>query len=75
MIDSLEYYKENIPDYEAEKIQDNIWVDLACQDNYQVGYLDFLYGKKVQLEHVVGMDNIKNLLKTYYEKFGMEWKG
>lgn len=74
MIDSLDYYKENIPDYEAGKIQDNIWVDLACQDNYQVGYLEFLYGKKVQLEHVVGMDNTKNLLKTYYEKFGLEWK-
>ena len=74
MVDSLPYYRENIPDYEPGKIHENLWVDLACYDNYQVGFRDFLYGKKIPLSHVVGIEDIKKLLSAYYTKFGLEWK-
>lgn len=74
IIDSNPYYAENIPNYEKGKTHDNLWVDLACYDNYQVCYHDFLYDKKTNLSHVVGLSNIERLIKYYYQKFGLDWK-
>ena len=74
IIDANSYYAENIPNYEKGRIQDNLWVDLACYDNYQVCYHDFLYGKKINFSHVVGIQNIDAMAKRYYEKFGLPWK-
>lgn len=74
LADSIPYYRENIPDYEPGKIMDNVWLDLACWDNYHLSYYDFLYGKKPALSHVIGLENIENLLKFYYSRFKLEWK-
>lgn len=74
MIDSMDYYRENIPDYVEGRIHDNLWVDLACYENYQVCYHDFLYGKLSSMSHVVGLKDIENLFKRYYKKFGLEWR-
>lgn len=67
--DANPYYAKNLPEYEKGRIHDNLWLDLACFDNYQVSYHDFLYDKKVNISHVVGWPNVENLIKYYYQKF------
>ena len=67
--DTIPYFRENIPDFEEHRIHDNVWVDLACQINYQLGYHDFLYGKNPAVSHVRGMDAISSLVKFYYSRF------
>lgn len=67
--DYIPYYKENIPNYVSGRFHENLWVDLACQYDYQVGYYDFLYGKKSNLMHVRGLENIDKLLKFYFSRF------
>lgn len=67
--DTIPYFRENIPDFEEHRIHDNVWVDLACQINYQLGYHDFLYGKNPAVSHVRGMDAISSLIKFYYSRF------
>jgi hypothetical protein len=74
MADANPYYAENLPNYEKGRFFENVWYDVACWDNYQVSYHDFVYGKKVAYQHVVGIDNIEKMIKSYYEKFGLEWK-
>ena len=69
--DRIPYYKENIPDFESGRFHDNLWVDLACQQNYQISYHDFLYGKKVNIQHVRGLNDIDKLVKFYYARFGI----
>ena len=74
MVDSLLYYKENLPEYEPGRLLDNTWVDLACWFNYQVSFHDLLYDKKCSISHVVGVENIVKLVRYYYQKFGYTWK-
>ncbi|MBO7672277.1 glycosyltransferase [bacterium] len=74
IVDAIPYYRENLPGYEPKRTHDNLWLDLACYDNYQVSYHDFLYDKKTNLSHVVGLSNVETLLKYYYAKFGIKWK-
>ena len=70
--DYIPYYKENIPDYESGRFHENLWVDLACQFDYQISYYDFLYGKKNHLLHVRGLEDIDKLVKFYYARFHVE---
>ena len=51
-IDSIPYYRENIPDYVPGRIQDNLWIDLAMQANYQLSLNAFLYGANPAIHHV-----------------------
>ncbi|MBQ4646971.1 MAG: glycosyltransferase [Candidatus Gastranaerophilales bacterium] len=69
IIDSIPYYKENLPDYEKGQIEKNIWVDLAMQHNYQLSTYDFIYGKNGAIQHVRGMDAIEKLIKFFYSRF------
>ena len=69
IIDSTPYYKENLPNYEKGRIQDNIWVDLAMQYNYQLSTYDFIYGKNTAIQHVRGMKAIESLVKFFYSRF------
>lgn len=69
IVDSIPYYSENIPDYKKGRIHENIWVDLACQENYQLGYVDFLYGKNPLIQHVRGLKKIDSLVKFFYSRF------
>ena len=69
IIDSIPYYSENIPNYEKGRITDNIWVDLAMQNNYQLSTYDFIYGKNTAIQHVRGMKSIESLVKFFYSRF------
>ncbi len=69
LVSYIPYYKENIPDYDKMPFHDNPWVDFVCQDNYQIGFLDFLYSKKAQISHVRGLKTIDQLVKYYSARF------
>lgn len=51
-IDSIPYYKENLPEYVPGRVQDNLWIDLAMQDNYQLSLNQFLYAANPAIHHV-----------------------
>ncbi len=70
--DYIPYYRENIPDYDKSKFHENLWIDLACQDNYQLGYHDFLYAKNPAIAHVRGMEAIEKLVNFFYSRFGIK---
>lgn len=71
VVDRIPYYKDNLPDFQYGRIQDNIWVDLATQANYQLSYHDFLYGKNYAILHVQGIAQIESLAKFFYSRFGL----
>ena len=72
IIDSIPYYAQNIPNYEKGRIQDNIWVDLAMQENYQLSTYDFIYGKNSAIQHVRGMKAIESLVNFFYSRFKLK---
>ena len=51
-IDSIPYYRENLPEYVPGRIQDNMWVDLSMQANYQLSFNAFLYGANTAIHNV-----------------------
>lgn len=71
-IDRIPYYRENLPEYQQGRFLDNIWVDLATYELYQVGYHDFLYGKAQHLSWVQGIERIRHLVKYYYYMFDIK---
>ncbi len=68
LVSYIPYYSENIPDYNAQDFHDNIWLDLACKDNNQISYCDFLYSKKPQIQHARGLKNIEQIINYYSAK-------
>ena len=72
IIDSMPYYRENLPEYQKGKIMENIWVDLAMQHNYQLSTYDFIYGKNSAIQHVRGIKAIESLVKFFYSRFGIK---
>lgn len=72
LVSYIPYYKKNIPDYNKTKFHENIWVDLACQKNYQLGYLEFLYDRNSVISHVRGINDIKSLMEFYYSRFNIK---
>lgn len=72
IIDSIPYYKNNMRRYEKGRITDNLWVDLAMWENYQLSTYDFIYGKNTAIQHVRGMKNIESLVKFFYSRFGIK---
>ena len=71
IIDMSPYYRKNLPDYKKGRIQDNLWVDLAMQDNYQLSFIDFLYEKNPAIQYRKGIDDIKSLLDFFYSRFNI----
>ena len=71
LVDLNPYYKKNLPNYKKGRIFDNIWVDLAVQYNYQISLVDYLYSKNYSIQYVEGTQNIDNLVKFFYSKFGI----
>ncbi|MBQ8475522.1 glycosyltransferase [bacterium] len=69
IIDANPYYKKHLPEYKKGKILENVWVDLAMQDNYQISTYDFLYGKNTAIQHISGIPNIDNIIKFFYSRF------
>lgn len=72
IVDMIPYYKENLPGYVPNKIQENLWVDLAMQDNYQISFMDFLYGKNCAIQHITLLENNNSLMHFFYSRFGIE---
>ncbi len=68
----IPYYEKNIPDYNESKFHENLWIDLATQENYQISYHDFLYGKNPAIIHVRGVKNIESLIKFFYSRFNIK---
>ncbi len=64
-IDGIPYYAQNLPEYVKGRIQDNLWVDLAMQDNYQISFIDYLYNKKPGISHGKGLEGIDTLIKFF----------
>lgn len=63
-LDSLPYYHWNIPNYIPGQAFNNIWLDLAVQQNYQVSLHDFVYGRSL-LSHVRGLAHIEQVLSRW----------
>lgn len=70
-IDNIPYFRENLPEYKEGRIQDNLWVDLAMQDNYQQSFNDFLYGRNLAIQHVKMNENNHSLIDFFYSRFGI----
>ena len=71
-IDSFaDYYSLKLPDFQAGRHFDNLWLDLAVQQNYELSLCDFVYDKNSLLTHVRGTAGIKELLKFYFGRFGI----
>ncbi|MBQ8635625.1 glycosyltransferase [bacterium] len=72
LVHHIPYYTENIPEYSENNLYGNLWVDLAMQENYQIGFHDFLYGKNSAILHVRGLKAIDELVKFFYSRFGIK---
>ncbi|MCG5060862.1 MAG: glycosyltransferase [Limnoraphis sp. WC205] len=63
-LDSYSYYQENVPDYLSEQAFNNLWLDLAVQQNYQMSLSDFLYGRSDK-SHIRGLVSIYKILNQW----------
>ena len=71
-VSRIPYYRETVPDFEDGKFHDNVWVDLACWDNYQMSFNKFLYDGNPEVVWVRGISKIKNVMDYYYYLFGIK---
>ena len=71
-IDNIPYYKDNLPEYIPGRIQDNVWVNLAMQDNYQISLYDFLYGRNMAIHYAKLHENNKAIMEFYSKRFGIQ---
>ena len=68
-VDAIPYFKENLPEYEQGNIQNNLWVDLAMQDNYQLSFNDFLYCRNSAIQHVKAYEENHSLIDFFFSRF------
>jgi glycosyltransferase involved in cell wall biosynthesis len=68
---AIEYFAKAIPDLADTNPWENLWLDLAVQDNYGVSLHDFLYGRMSRVSHASGMEHAKQAAAYYAEKYGM----
>ena len=73
VVDSIPYYRENLPDWQEGRIMDNVWLDMACWDNYHMSYHNYIYGNSYATSYVAGLEKIDTLLQTLSTKFGISW--
>lgn len=69
LLDSLPYYKQNIPDYKKGEAHNNLWIDLAIQANYQLSFVDYIYEKNPAIVHMRGLKEIKPIIEFYCARF------
>ncbi|MEL7038001.1 MAG: glycosyltransferase [Cyanobacteria bacterium J06592_8] len=65
-LDSYSYYQENIPDYVRGQAFNNLWLDLAVQQNHQMSLSDFLYGRSDK-SHLRGLVKIYKILNQWLQ--------
>lgn len=71
-IDSIPYYRENLPEYEPGKAMDNMWLDLAMQENYQLSLNAFLYGANPAIHHVKLHEKETGIMDFFNKRFLIE---
>lgn len=71
-IDSIPYYRENLPEYVPGRIQDNLWLDLAMQANYQLSFNQFLYGANTAIHHVKLHEENTAIMDFFNARFMIE---
>jgi len=71
-IDAIPYFRENLPEYTPGAIEKNAWVDLAMQDNYQLSFIDFLYGKNNTIQHFRVCQDNSFIINFFYSRFGVQ---
>lgn len=72
LIDSIPYFRENLPEYTPGAIEKNAWVDLAMQDNYQLSFMDYLYGKNNTIQHFRICQDNSFIINFYYSRFEVQ---
>ena len=71
-IDSIPYYRENLPEYVPGRAQDNMWLDLAMQENYQLSLNAFLYGANPAIHHVKLSEVETGIMDFFNARFMIE---
>jgi glycosyltransferase involved in cell wall biosynthesis len=66
-LDSFDYYRENVPDYQSGNAFNNLWLDLAVQHHYGVSLFDFIYYRRPEYAVIHGMDNIVNTINRWIQ--------
>ena len=74
VIRNIPYYKENLPAYKTGDALSNQWINTACQHLYQTDYESFLYGARSDISNVIGLEHISQLLKKYFDIFGLPFR-
>ena len=69
LVEHLPYYADTIPDYEPGRCHESLWLDLATQHHYQLGFRDFLYDRHNGLSHPIGVERIAATMEYYRAKF------
>lgn len=76
-IDAFTYYEHAIPDYQRGQHYNNLWLDLAIQENYQISLNDFIYDKNAALSWAQGLEKAGACLDFYvsrYDYFKLKYK-
>ena len=71
-IDNFEYYRTQLPDYQAGNHFENSWLDLAMHHNYEMGLHQFTYGGGIQYYRYAADWNwsMGSFLRFYLIRFG-----
>ena len=69
-LSQLDYYFKAMPEQlTAPQPADNLWLDCAMVDNYELSYHDFLYDRQPGLSNLQGLDSIQQTLNFYLQRF------
>src|SRR5262249_15118332 len=68
---TVEYFARTIPEFSNGNPWENLWLDLAVQENYGVSLHDFIYGRLARISHASGIDHVEHAVSFYSQKFGM----
>ena len=71
-LDSFPYYELALPGYQRGRHVQNLWLDLAIQDNYQLSLLDFIFDRNHLVSRVQGLNNIAKMFDFYFRRFGLQ---
>ena len=71
-LDLFPYYETALPEYRRGHHFENLWLDLAVQDNYQLGLSDFIYDRNMLISRPQGAEQRERVLKFYHARFDLE---
>lgn len=68
-LDSIPYYRQNLPEYKQGGALDNMWLDLAVQHNYQLGLHDFIHDRNAAISRAQGLERIREIVAFYAKRW------